>query len=378
MARWYRHKHRGWQVRYLVYAIDGTNIERYRYRATKEKGLQLFLEAQALEYELLKNDFNHDRFIYYCRLGLLNPDDEGHVLKKIHVHTSLEELSRTVLARSKAECRPLVHATNRGRINKVLDYFGKMPVSEITRDMIEAYRTERIGAGVMPATVNKELNKLAQMLDVALSTGLISSNPARSMKPLKDKRGRVPRALTKEEIFSLISACDRHPELLLGHSRPMMATYLYTGMRRQELCYLKVEDCDLENRRIRIQAAADPEGFITKNRKARVIGIAASLVPILKPYMEKGGIYVFGGDQILIHPNSITRAFRVLADEAKFPPSITLHSLRHTYITHLIDAGVSPRRVQYLAGHTRFSTTEKYLHVLPSDQISEDALDFGV
>lgn len=378
MVRIYKHKHRGWQVRYLVYAIDGTNIERYRYRATKEKGLQLFLEAQALEYELLKNDFNHDRFIYYCRLGLLNPDDDAKVLKKSRIHTTLDELSRIVLARSKAECRPLVHATNRGRINKVLDYFGTIPISEITRDRIEAYRTERIAAGLMPATVNKEINKLAQILDVALAGELISSNPARAMKPLKDKRGRVPRALTKEEVCALMSACDKHPELLLGHSRVMMATYLYTGMRRQELTYLQVEDVDLTARHIRIQASADPEGFITKSRKARVIGIAASLVPILKPYMDKGGIYVFGGDQILIHPNSITRAFRVLADEAKFPPSITLHSLRHTYITHLIDAGVSPRRVQYLAGHARFSTTEKYLHVLPSDQIAEDVLDFGV
>lgn len=83
-----------------------------------------------------------------------------------------------------------------------------------------------------------------------------------------------------------------------------------------------------------------------------------------------------GGTSPLIKGDGITHAFKKLVKKAGLPPSITLHSLRHTYITHLMEAGVNPRRVQELAGHRDFSTTWRYAHALPSEGVAEDLLDF--
>lgn len=154
----------------------------------------------------------------------------------------------------------------------------------------------------------------------------------------------------------------------------IIATYLYTGMRRGELVYLEWEDVDLERRRITIQAKKDGS-FATKTGKARVVGISLKLAEILRSLPQEGQ-YCFGGTSPLMRDDGITHAFRKLTKKAGLPATITLHSLRHTYITHLMEAGVNPRRVQELAGHKTLETTWRYAHALPSEGIDEDKLNF--
>lgn len=386
MARLYKHKHRGWQIRYLLYLKDGTQRLRYRYVTTREKALDLFPDAGRLENLAMKNDLTPDHLTYFMRRRLVTKAEAAEMAASPAEIPTLGDLSKTILSRSEIECRPAVHATNKGRVNVLLRYFGEdTPVTNITREQVDAYRAERLKTPaetregtVSPSTINKEITKLAQMLDAAIENGVVLINHARKARPLKDLRQRKPRALTMNEITRLLEACGKHPELLHGLSREIILIYLYTGMRRSELVFLKCEDIDLVNRRIIIQSDIDPEGFIPKSRRARVIGLARNLLPVIEPFMKTGRKYLLGGDKILEHPNSVTRAFRVLAVEAKLPKSISLHSLRHTYITHLVESGENPRRVQYLAGHAHLSTTEQYLHVLPSEKISEDMLDFSI
>lgn len=133
-------------------------------------------------------------------------------------------------------------------------------------------------------------------------------------------------------------------------------------------------DVNLERRTITIQASEDGQ-WTTKTRKARVIGIGQGLLPIIEG-LPRSGRYMLGGDEPLCKPGSMSRLFRKVCDKAGLPSAITLHSLRHTYITHLIERGVNLRRVQYLAGHARISTTERYTHLLPTDDIAEDRLEF--
>jgi len=385
MARLYKHKRRGWQVRYMLYLPNGTQEPRYRYRQTREQASDLCADADEFERLAMRGELGRERAVYFVRRQLLSEQEASALIGAPARIPTMDDLAQVLLARSQDECRPAVHVTNKGRIATVLRHFGQdLPADAVTREMVESYRSKRLtdkcrrkpDVTVSPATVNKELTKVAQILDIAVDQHIITENPARHLQALKDKRGRVPRSLTAGEITSLLEACAKHPELLGGVACEVMTTYLYTGMRRSELVYLQCEDVDLSRRSITIQAAIDPEGFNTKSRKARVIGLAEKLLPVIAPFVQKGGIYVFGGDTIIEHPNSITRAFRVLADEAKLSPSITLHSLRHTYITHLLEAGVPIRRVQELAGHASMSTTLRYAHVLPTTAIAEDLLNF--
>ena len=375
MARLYRHKQKGYQIHYLLYFQDGRQKRKYRYFRTKQKALAALQDLEQLEYHALKGTLTHDDVQYCLRRKYLNEDEASALLGSSPEIPTLEDLAKAYLRRSQIECRPKTHTTNVGRIKNILAYFGQdRRADTITVQDVEAYREQRLQV-ITAATVNKEVIKLAQMLDYALEKGSIQVNPARRVKRLRDGRERKPRALTDDEAHRLLQVAKEDRVSLNGMAYEVILTYLYTGMRRSELLYLEWEDVDIEHRRITIQAKMGKDGWITKTRKARVVGIAPRLLEVLSG-MERKGRYVFGGDKPLCHECSISRVFVKLARRAGLPSSVTLHSLRHTYITHLLEHGINPRRVQQLAGHAVFSTTWRYSHVLPSEEVAEDVLDF--
>jgi len=375
MARLYRHKRWGWQIHYWIYFSNGTKKKKYRLFKNKLLAQNALRDIEALEYRTLHRTITREDLQYFVNRGLISKEEADRILGGPVEIPTLGELAERFLARSEIECRPRVHQANRVRIQHLLDFFGlDTLVTKIDTKWIEQYRAWRLKT-ITAATVNKEIIKLAQLLDMALETGVININPARKIKRLRDTRERKPRALTSEEIERLLQVAKAERRLFKGLAYPIILTYLYTGMRREELLYLEWEDVDFERRQIRIQAKIEKDGFVTKTGRARTIGLAQHRAEVLKNLPRKGR-YVFGGDSPLIRPDGVTHAFRKLADKAGLPRSVTLHSLRHTYITHLLEKGVNPKRVQELAGHAVFATTWRYAHALPSNKVEEDLLDF--
>lgn len=295
---------------------------------------------------------------------------------------TLGELAKQFLGRSEVECRPRVHQTNKARVQHVLDFFGDdLPVNMIATEHIEEYRRCRLEMParknsprkVTPSTVNKEIIKLGQLLDIAVERKAIEDNPARKLKPLRDEGQRIPRALSGDEIKRLSKTAQEQKELFKGWAYEVVLTYLYTGMRRNELLWLEWEDVDLPKRRLTVR---EKEEWTPKPGGKGVVGIARRLREEVFSKLPREGRFVFGGERPLMSGESATRAFRKLVKKAKLPVSISLHSLRHTYITHLLEQGTSLRRVQDRAGHGEITTTWKYSHALPSDEVIEDRLDF--
>lgn len=393
MARLYKHKSRGLQLHYTIYFPDGTQASKYRHYHSRPLALDALTDAEQLERMTMRNELSREFALYYQRRRLISQGEADKLFGAAVEIPTLDDLADVCLQRSETECRPDTHHTNYWRIRTVLRYFGPdTPVTHITQETVERYREDRLKGrrlpgdpliipgkgpvrGVSASTVNKEIVKLAQILDVALERKAITTNPARAIKPLKDNLGRMPRALSDKEIQKLLLAAKASTDALGGKAYEIALLYLYTGMRRDELLHLEWNSVDIRTRRITVQSDHDGKTFMVKTRRARVIGMARDIVPIFEQ-LPREGRYVLGGDGLVEHPDSVTRAFRKIMRRAELPRDITLHSLRHTYITHLVEKGVNPRRVQYLAGHARFATTERYLHVLPSDRIEEDALDF--
>jgi site-specific recombinase XerD len=78
-----------------------------------------------------------------------------------------------------------------------------------------------------------------------------------------------------------------------------------------------------------------------------------------------------------IHPVSITRAIKLFYRKLGLSESLTLHSLRHTYISYLLEKGIPTKKVKERAGHFSLTVTDRYTHALPSEKIIEDILDFS-
>ncbi len=375
MARMYVHKQRGYQIHYRIYFPDGSERRKYKYAGTKGHALTLMQDIEQIERRSLLNTLTREDLLFAVRAKFITGEEAQRFWGAPVEIPTLGSLAETFLAQSQVENRPKTHATNTGRIQRILDYWGKeAPATDVTVAAIREYRQKRlrtIGAG----TCNKEQIKLAQLLDLAVSAGGIKTNPARQIRPLKNSKERKPRGLTGEEIRILLDAAEKEKQLFLGMAYPVILTYLHTGMRRGELLNLEWQDVDIPARRITIQPAAEKNGYMTKTGKARVVGISRTLESILE-CLERSGRYVFGGDKPFISPDGITRSFRRLKNKAGLSPAITLHSLRHTYATHLMESGVNPRIVQERLGHRLFSTTWKYSHVLPSNEVVEDGIGY--
>lgn len=374
MARLYPHKTRGWQLLYTVYFPEGSEKRKFRYFKNKLKGQDALQDVEKLEHRSLKGTLTQEDLLYFLRCKYLSKTEADQLLGAAVIPPTLGQLAGQFLARSKTECRPRVHASNAVRVGHLLSFFGDVSANAITMDSIEDYRRDRLKT-VSAATVNKEIIKLGQLLDIALEKNAIQENPARRIRRLRDARERKPRSLTKDEIEKLQGFARNERHLFNGYAYEVLMAYLYTGMRRSELTWLEWEDIDFDKRRITVQAKIEKDGFRPKPGSARVIGLSKKLANIFKG-LPRGGRFVFGGDRPLMAADGVGHAFKKLVRRAGLPESITLHSLRHSYITHLMEAGVNPRRVQELAGHQDMSTTWRYSHALPSDGVAEDLLDF--
>ena len=371
MARLYKHKLRGWQLHYTVYFPDGTERKKYRHYRNKLLATDRLRDSERLENASLRGNATRDELLLFRRLNFLSEDEASRLLGTAIYVPTLGELAGQLLKRLELDCRPSVKVTNRYRVGHLLHFFGdSTQISSLTTERIESYRHHRISKGISAATVNKEMVKLAQIFDIAVEKKVVDANPARKLKKLKDFRGRKPRALTKDEIARLLETAKKSG-LMRGLAYEAILCYLYTGMRRNELLYFEWGDISFDKRMITIQEKSE---FRPKGRP-RVVGLSKKLESALSN-LPREGKYVFGGERPFLSEKSISTLFKRLVVESGLPKDVSLHTLRHTYISHLLEAGTNPRRVQELAGHASFGTTWKYSHVLPTEEVVEDLLDF--
>jgi site-specific recombinase XerD len=168
---------------------------------------------------------------------------------------------------------------------------------------------------------------------------------------------RLPIILTQEEAVRLIDSASN-----LYH-RAMLITLYSTGMRRAELCHLKVEDIDSKRMLIRIQQG--------KGGKDRDVPLSPKALETLREYWRwmKPKTYLFPGTingsraDRPITPKVPWEACREAARRAGITKAVRPHLLRHSFATHLLEGGADLPTVQALLGHVDLKATSIYLHL---------------
>jgi len=168
---------------------------------------------------------------------------------------------------------------------------------------------------------------------------------------------RLPIILTKEEAIRLIDSASN-----LFH-RTMLITMYSTGMRRAELCRLKVEDIDSTRMLIHIRQG--------KGGKDRDVPLSPKTLETLREYWRwmKPKTYLFPGTvngsraDKPITPKVLWEACREAAQRAGITKPVRPHLLRHSFATHLVEGGADLPTVQALLGHTDLKPTSIYLHL---------------
>ena len=253
-------------------------------------------------------------------------------------------------------------------------FFGSIPLSKITSLHVEKYKHFRQGEHSMrggdrvskkvqsvcskpvktsPGTVNRELAVLSHLINKAIEWNWISSRPP-VMGRLKEGEGRI-KYLTVDQAKLLISCAKKSDS---AYVYPFILIGIETSMRMSEILSIEKANIDFEKRTIYIPKAkgGKREQPITQHLADFLKGyvlVSSPLVEWLFPSpASKTG-----------HAVDIRKPFKKAVREAGLDPAeIVRHTLRHTAITHLVQAGVDLPTVKRISGHKTLAMIEKYAH----------------
>ncbi len=185
----------------------------------------------------------------------------------------------------------------------------------------------------------------------------------------RPKKSRLlPTILSNEEIISILR-CTKN----LKH-RAIIAMIYSAGLRISELLNLKLNHIDIQRRQIMVKDS--------KGRKDRNVILAQSCIPLILNYLDtyKPNLYFTEGKPSEKYSAESVRAFLKRSCKiAKITKSVTPHTLRHSYATHLLENGIDLRYIQELLGHSKPETTMIYTHVSKKDLLRiESPLDIAI
>ena len=243
-----------------------------------------------------------------------------------------------------------------------------------------------------PETIRHYHRFISSVMGVAVKWQIIPANPCERVT-LPKKQKTPPKYLDEEQAAQLLELIEKED---MQH-KTMIKMFMYTGLRREELCGLEWKDINFSNSVITVNRASiyiPKEGVIsdtTKNDTSqRSIKAPAAAIQMLKDYKEwqneqsaKVGDRWQNSDRLFttaegkpIHPDTITGWFHDFIRRNKLP-DITIHSLRHTNATLMINSGVPITTIASRLGHANPSTTTKiYTHAIQSaDAAAAEALD---
>ena len=259
----------------------------------------------------------------------------------------LEELQR----------RNYSHRTAKTYVRVVRDfaeYFHRSP-DKLGPEHIRQYQAYLFQTKKLtPATVSQCVSALRFLFVKTLHRHFVAEHI-----PFPKCRKRLPTVLSPEEVRRLIDSASN-----LYH-RALLMTLYSTGMRRAELCRLGVSDIDSRRMMIRIQQG--------KGSRDREVPLSPRLLETLRTYWRwmKPRTFLFPGTvkgwraDVPITSNIVWLACREAAKAAGITKHLSPHTLRHSYASHLLEAGADLRTIQVLLGHSRLEHTLVYLHLSP-------------
>ncbi|WP_027256056.1 tyrosine-type recombinase/integrase [Leisingera aquimarina] len=229
-------------------------------------------------------------------------------------------------------------------------FLGRSP-DTATPDDLRAYQLHMTDRGVTPPTYNARIIALRFFFETTCGRGEMKRHMQFRTQPRK-----LPVVFSAEAVAALLRGA---PGPGLKYRAALSISY-GTGLRASEVCNLKVSDIDSDRMLIHVEQG--------KGRKDRKVMLSPGLLNLLREYWREARPegWLFPGKPKItpLSSRQLHRAFspaKLIAGIKK--PGSTLHTLRHSFATHLLEAGTDVRVIQVLLGHAKLETTERYTHV---------------
>jgi len=235
-----------------------------------------------------------------------------------------------------------------GHLRRFLRHFGQS-AETLTAADLHSYFLDLVHSGVSRSYQNQAISAVKFLYrHVLQQPGVLDDLP----RPIRGEK-RLPAVLSRGEVQRLFQAVDN-----LKHRAVLLVIYA-GGLRVSEAARLKVADVDGERRQVFVRGGKGGKDRYT------VIGEAAleALRDYWRVYQPTGWLFPGYRPDEPISPRAIQAAFRRARDQAGIRKEATVHTLRHSFATHLLEDGVDVRYIQELMGHEDVRTTQRYTHV---------------
>ena len=270
--------------------------------------------------------------------------------------------------------------TQRNYRQALLEFFNwyqgarkEAPVWEhLVRDDFREY-LRFLGRGKLSrAATQLRFSALRSFYKFLIRNGILGSSPIKSISLPKTPK-RLPRFLTVDQLLALLKAPgeEMRRELEKGdgdvsvyfRDAAILETIYSCGLRISELCGLRAEDIQWNEQMVRVSG---------KGKKERVVPIGAPALESIRAYWKHMGhepaqtapVFLKApGKEIPPKPRILQLRLKRYLAIAGLDPALTPHKLRHSYATHMLDAGADLRSVQELLGHAHLVTTQIYTHL---------------
>jgi integrase/recombinase XerD len=238
-------------------------------------------------------------------------------------------------------------------VRRFTAYLGRPP-DTASAEELRRYQLHLVDEGISPASLNAAISGLKFFFDITLDHPEVMAR----MQPVHLPR-TLPVVLSREEVARLIEASGN-----LKHQTALAVAY-GTGLRVSEVVSLKIGDIDSQRMTLRVEQG--------KGQKDRYAMLSPILLGRLRAWwrvaraqgkMPDGG-WLFPGLDPIDHLSTrqLNRAVHAAADAAGLDKRVSMHTLRHSFATHLLEAKVDIRVIQVLLGHKKLETTALYAQV---------------
>ena len=273
--------------------------------------------------------------------------------------------------------------TKRAYVQAIKEFFGKdlcnitiEDMQAVTPEMANKYAMNLLNNGLKRTSINRKLSALHSFYKFLCrrSVGIMTYNPFDSDEGCirfknAQKNYIAKRALVADEVKTMFDLAKMDNSIIGVRDLLVLELLATTGMRRAEICEIKIGD-------IQLTQGVYAINIVGKGNKERIIVASNEVMGIINKYINMRGITMKDKDEYLLvsHANrksgsgkvSTNMIYRIVKHYAELadidPDTISPHTLRHTFATQCIGMGTPIQDVQQLMGHASINTTELYNH----------------
>lgn len=238
----------------------------------------------------------------------------------------------------------------------------------MARDLVDLRRVDNVAVRAYLAhlarrklrrsSIAQHLSALRSFFKYLMREGAVEINPARSVATPKREK-HLPAVMQPSDVALLIEQPDSDDPLGL-RDRACLEMLYGAGLRISELVGVDIDDVELRARLVKVRGKGSKERIVPFGSKAEEA--IRAWMTVRKAVPDENALFVnFRGERITAR--SVRRHFDRYVRNAALKAGISPHTMRHSFATHLLNAGADLRGIQELLGHASLSTTQKYTHL---------------